>query len=70
MELYWPLRTRVEWGKPIPFDAIHGYLRMRGHDPADLYDWILICDAEVIGWMNDETERQRKDIHGGRSARH
>jgi len=75
VELYWPLRSRVEWGKPIPFDSIYGYLAMKGHQPADLFDWILTCDDSVVGWMNEETERRHKDLtrtrdHGGRTIRH
>ena len=72
VDLYWPLRSRSEWGKPISFEAIEGYLRMRGHDPAELFDWILVCDEAVLGWMNEHAERQRKQEKpiGGRPTRH
>jgi len=73
--LFFPLRTRGKWGEPLTFEAIDGYLRMRGYDPAPLYDWIVLADAAALEWMSERSEQERKQAQGriqsgGRTTRH
>lgn len=57
--LFLPLRSRGKWGETLSFEAIDGYLRMRGYEPAELYDWIVRADAAAVEWMAERSEKER-----------
>lgn len=58
--LFLPLRSRGKYGEPLSFGEIADYLRMRGYEPAELFDWFAIADAAAVEWMAEHSERQRK----------
>jgi len=57
--LFWPLRCRCKWGEPASFSDIESYLRMRGHEPALLFDWMALADAAALEWMAEQSARER-----------
>jgi hypothetical protein len=73
--LYFPLRNRGKWGEPLSFDEIDGYLRMRGLDPRELFDWFAVADAAALEWMGEQASTQRTQMaarmsRGGHPTRH
>ena len=68
--LYFPLRARVEWGRPIPVSDMLGYLELRGLVSWEMFEWFSVADGAAMEWMGEQQKQQMAQARQKSETRH